>query len=157
MRAGKFGGQGKPGTGQPTGLGTISRFAPAAPFVFDCRLDVPHDDAFAVNLTTATSHSSGLLPTIRTERALQFAHAAGHPEARRSVLSPVCSGRKALASVNVHDGGDQADSRGSCGIRSKCRSRVISVRSCSSASAAIHRSLSGTGVPARLSCTKIRA
>lgn len=47
--------------------------------------------------------------------------------------------------------------RRSWGIFWKCRSRVIRVRSCSKTSEAIQRSLSGTGVPARLSWTKRRA
>ena len=37
------------------------------------------------------------------------------------------------------------------------RSRVTRARSCSIATAAIHRSLSGTGVPARFNCTNKRA
>ena len=46
-----------------------------------------------------------------------------------------------------------AIARRNCGSLSKCRSRVTRARSCSIATAAIHKSLSGTGVPARLSCT----
>ena len=43
----------------------------------------------------------------------------------------------------------QVIARRNCGSLSKCRSRVMRARSCSIATAAIHKSLSGTGVPAR--------
>src|ERR1039457_3155497 len=51
-------------------------------------------------------------------------------------------GDRSVSKLHPH-----AIARRNCGSLSKCRSRVTRVRSCSIATAAIHKSLSGTGVP----------
>jgi hypothetical protein len=70
--------------------------------------------------------------------------------------APLCAWR---LRANTGERGRRAEDypRSNCGMRWKWRSLVMSKRLCWIASAAIHRSLSGMGVAARFSCTKMRA